>query len=43
MSDSESDVPSRIIKENSETFGGYQLSSFNYAIDKSCYLSKKRT
>ena len=31
----ESDIPSRIIKEHSDIFGEYQLSSFNDAINKS--------
>ena len=33
----ESDIPSRIIKEKSDTFGEYLLSSFNDAIDKSYF------
>ena len=33
----ESDIPSRYIKENSDIFGEYLLSSFNDAIDKSCF------
>ena len=33
----ESDIPSRIIKENSDTFGEYLLSSFNDTIDKSYF------
>ena len=33
----ESDIPSRIIKENSDIFGDYLLSSFNDAIDKSYF------
>ena len=33
----ESDIPFRIIKENSEIFGDYLLSSFNDTIDK-CYF-----
>ena len=33
----ESDIPSRIIKENSDIFGEYLLSSFNDAIDKSYF------
>ena len=33
----ETDIPSRIIKENSDIFGEYVLSSFNDAIDKSYF------
>ena len=33
----ESDMPSRIIKENSDMFGEYLLSSFKDAIDKSYF------
>ena len=32
-----SDIPSIIIKENSDIFGDYLLSSFNDAIDKSYF------
>ena len=33
----ESDIPFKIIKENSHIFGDYLLSSFNDAIDKSYF------
>ena len=33
----ESDILSRIIKENSDVFGDYLLSNFNDAIDKSYF------
>ena len=33
----ESDIPFRIIKENSDIFGDYLFSSFNDAIDKSYF------
>ena len=33
----ESDIPLKIIKENSDIFGAYLLSSFNDATDKSYF------
>ena len=39
----ESDIPSRIIKENSDIFGEYLLSSFNDAIDKSYFPTNSQT